>query len=301
MTIETKENLPLNKSISPEILQDTEKSLSNVEKETRINFFKKAWNRIKNLFSSKEEQWQPNLLNNELSKNQGNTSSTPENMVDTKNKGIGEKANTNKESQETAKTWSDKISNEMFEQLLKMEGKHKQGNNTLVAKTGKQFWEKFTTWPFGMVYKHIDNEGNLLKKAVPFKEWEEVTEEWGRKNAKACYDKRAKEIKEAFNKKWYKLSQDQLDALTSTCGWTSKSRKNCLNYVLDNWNDQKKVVSYISTHSTTAAWNGKVQPGLVYRRKFEADWFVWNKMTFAEHRAKQKKWENTNPNGSYSA
>ena len=50
-----------------------------------------------------------------------------------------EQQNTNQESQETTKTCSDKISNEMFEQLLKMEGKHKQGNNTLVAKTGKQF------------------------------------------------------------------------------------------------------------------------------------------------------------------
>lgn len=300
MVIETKENLPLDRSISPEILSDTEKSLSNVEKETRINFFKKAWNRIKNLFSSKEEQWQTKFLNNELPKKQENVSPTSEHVIDTKNRKI-EQQNTNQESQETTKTWSDKISNEMFEQLLKMEGKHKQGNNTLVAKTGKQFWEKFPTWPFGMVYKHIDNEGNLLKKAVPFKEWEEVTEEWGRKNAKACYDKRAKEIKEAFDNKWYKLSQDQLDALTSTCGGTSKSRKNCLIFVLENWNNQKKVVDYISTHSTTAAWNHQVQLGLVYRRKFEADWFVWNKMTFAEHRSMQKKWKNTNPNDSHLA
>ena len=66
MAIETKENLPLDRSISPEILSDTEKSLSNVEKETRINFFKKAWNRIKNLFSSKEEQWQTKFLNNDI-------------------------------------------------------------------------------------------------------------------------------------------------------------------------------------------------------------------------------------------
>lgn len=198
--------------------------------------------------------------------------------------------NQSSEQQENFQQWWDKISDEMFEQLLKMEGKHEEGDK-LVAKTGKQFWEKFPTWPYGMVYKHIDNEGNLLKKSVPFKEWEAVTKEWAMKNARACYDKRAKEIKEAFDKKWYNLSQNQLDALTSTCGWTSASRKNCLNFVLENRNDQKKVIDYISTHATTAAWNGQVQPGLVYRRKFEADWFVWNKMTFAEHRAMQKKWD----------
>ena len=230
-----------------------------------------------------------------------NAENQPAQQQDKTTENSEEKSNETKDSKESFQPTSDKISNEMFEQLLKMEGKHKQGNNTLVAKTGKQFWEKFPTWPFGMVYKHIDNEGNLLKKAIPFKEWEEVTEEWGRKNAKACYDKRAKEIKEAFDNKWYKLSQDQLDALTSTCGGTSKSRKNCLNFVLENWNNQKKVVDYISTHSTTAAWNHQVQLGLVYRRKFEADWFVWNKMTFAEHRSMQKKWKNTNPNDSHLA
>lgn len=290
-------------------LWKNKKESNNSKKDENIK--SKGWNKIRNTWYWKTLKWIWILgaawwggyfLGKKLNSwwNKNNITENESNQTESNSAQIQENTNKDKkESQETT-TWSDKISNEMFEQLLKMEGKHEKGKK-LVAKTGKQFWEKFPTGPFGMVYKHIDNKGNLLKKAIPFKEWEEVTEEWGRKNAKTCYDKRAKEIKEAFDKKWYKLSQDQIDALTSTCWWTSKSRKNCLNYVLDNWNDQKKVVKYISTHSTTAAWNGKVMPGLVYRRKFEADWFIWNKMTFAEHRAKQKKWENTNSNGSYLA
>ncbi len=303
MTEYKKENPQESSENTQETIKNTKKSLSILEKETRVNIFRSTWNRLKNLFSPEEAQWQSSSVDNLPQKNTKTPAPSQELTKNTENKEKTEKENTKKEtkeSQETTKTWSDKISNEMFEQLLKMEGKHKK-EGKLVAKKGKQFWEWFPTWPFGMPYRHIDNEGNLLKKAIPFKEWEEVTEEWARKNAKACYDKRAKEIKEAFDKKWYKISQNQLDALTSTCGWTSKSRKNCLNYALDNRKDQKKVVEYISTHSTTAAWNGKVMPGLVYRRKFEADWFVWNKMTFAEHRSKQKKWKNTNSNDSYLA
>ena len=284
MVIETKENLPLDRSISPEILSDTEKSLSNVEKETRINFFKKAWNRIKNIFSSKEEQWQTKFLNNELPKKQENVSPTSEHVIDTKNREI-EQQNTNQESQETTKTWSDKISNEMFEQLLKMEGKHKQGNNTLVAKTGKQFWEKFPTWPFGMVYKHIDNEWNLLKKAVPFKEWEKVTEDWWRKNAKAYYDKRAKEWKDILDSKWYKYTQCMLDSLVCQSWWTKKSTNSLKEYVTSHWNNKDGIFNFISKHATTAAWNWKVMPGLVKRAKFAANRFIWNKKPFKEYKA----------------
>jgi hypothetical protein len=44
-----------------------------------------------------------------------------------------------------------------------------------------------------MVYKHIDENGNLLKNPVSFKEGEHVDKDWAEKNARAYYNKRAKE------------------------------------------------------------------------------------------------------------
>ena len=188
------------------------------------------------------------------------------------------------ESKENETTKPDKISNEMFEQLLKMEGKHKEGNN-LIARTGKQFWEKFPTWPFGMVYKHIDESWNPLKKAVPFKEWEKVTEDRWKKNAKAYYDKRAKEWKDILDSKWYKYTQCMLDSLVCQSWWTKKSTNNLKEYVTSHWNNKDGIFNFISKHATTAAWNWKVMPGLVKRAKFAANRFIWNKKPFKEYKA----------------
>ena len=44
-----------------------------------------------------------------------------------------------------------------------------------------------------MVYKHIDEDGNLLKKPVPFNNGERVSKSWAEKNARVYYNKRAKE------------------------------------------------------------------------------------------------------------
>lgn len=281
MTIETKENLSLNRSISPEILTDTEKSLSNVEKETRINFFKKAWNRIKNVFFWNKEEWQANFLNNKLSEKQENVSSTSENIIDKKiNKEINKKQNTNQESQETTKTWSDKISDEMFEQLLKMEGSQKH-----IAKTATYFGEKFTTWPYGMVYKLIDSEWNLLKKPIPFKEWEQLTEKRSKDNARAYYNKKAKEWKNILDGKWYTYTQCMLDSLVSASWGTAKATKNLQNYVLSHWDNKNDISKFMSNFATTAAWNWKRMPGLVRRRKFESNWFMWNKVPFKNYKA----------------
>jgi hypothetical protein len=46
----SKEKLSSNVENSGEVIDSTKKSLSLLEKETRINFFKKAENRFKNLF-----------------------------------------------------------------------------------------------------------------------------------------------------------------------------------------------------------------------------------------------------------
>lgn len=292
MTEYKKENPQESFENTQETIKNTKKSLSILEKETRVNIFRSTWNRLKNLFSPEEAQWQSSSVDNLPQKNTKTPAPSQELTKNTENKEKTEKENTKKEtkeSKENGTTWSDKISNEMFEQLLKMEGKHKQGNNTLVAWVGKQFWEKFATWPFGMVYKHIDEQGNPLKKIVHFKAWEEVSEEWAKKNAKACYDKRAKERKEDLEKKWYSYTQNELDALVSTCGWTKKSSNSCKEFVLANRNNKNKVTEYIRTHATTAAWNGKVMPWLVRRREFEAGRFEWSKKLYADYKVKKDK------------
>ena len=182
-----------------------------------------------------------------------------------------------KESQEC---W-DTISEDMFQQLLKIEG-----SQNFVAKTHKKnFWENFATWPYGMVYKHIDENWNLLKKPIPFKDGERVSKDWAQKNARALYSKRAKERKDLLDEKWYKYNQNMLDSLVSTCWWTTKARESLQNYVLSHRNNKNEVVDFISKHATTAAGNGKTMPGLVRRRKFEADWFIWNKKPYESYKA----------------
>ncbi len=192
--------------------------------------------------------------------------------------------NNTKEFKETLETWPDKISNEMFEELLKMEGKQKKGD-ALVAWIGTQFWEKSATWPFGMAYKHIDEQGNLLKKIIHFKSGEKVTEDWARKNARAYYDKKAKEWKDLLDSKWCKYNQNILDSLVCQSWWTKKSTNSLKEYVISHRNDKDGIFNFISKHAITAAWNWKVMPGLVKRAKFAANRFIWNKKPFHEYKA----------------
>ena len=185
------------------------------------------------------------------------------------------------ESWESIQEWWDTISDDMFKQLLEIEG-----SQNFTAKTHKQkFWENFATWPYGMVYKHIDKNWNLLDKPIPFEDWEHVSKEWAEKNARALYNKRAKERKDLLDSKGYSYNQNMLDALVSTCWWTTKSRNNCKNYVLSHRNDKDDVANFISKHATTAAWNWQTMPWLVRRRKFEANWFIWNKQPFRSYKA----------------
>ena len=252
MTTSSKEILSWAKETATEIIWKTKQSLSILEKETWIKFFENASNRIKKLFWFK--------LNNET---------------------LSSTTITTQESKEISEKWWDKISDEMFQQLLKMEW-----TQDFIAKSHKKkFWENFVTWPYGMVYKHIDTQGNLLKKPTQFKEWEKVTQERAKKNAKACYDKRAKEWKDSLDAKGYIYNQDMLDSLVSTCWWTSKARKSLKDYVLSHRNNKNEVVNFISKHATTAAGNGKTMPGLVRRRKFEANWFIWNKKPYETYKA----------------
>ncbi len=240
------------REVAREVAWETEQSLSILEKETWVNFFKRAWDWIKNLFESKWNEAQ-------------DTSSATTSM---------------NETTEVVQSWWDKISDEMFQQLLKMEWSQKY-----VAKTATYFGEKFTTWPYGMVYKHIDENWNLLKRPKAFKEWEHVSPTWAKNNARAHYDKCAKERKDSLREKWLQYNQNELDSLVSASGWTIASKKRLQKYVFSHWNNKDAISKYMSNFAVTAAWNWKVMPGLVRRRKFESNWFKWNKQPFETYRA----------------
>ena len=251
MTRNLKENLSwIIDTASKEIIWETKKSLSLLEKETRIWFFKKASERIKNLF------W--NLLK--------------ENNPSYKNK-ITQK--------EKVQQWWNTISERMFQQLLQIEG-----SQNFVAKTHKnKYWENFVTWPYGMVYKHIDSKWNLLNKPVPFKNWERVSKERAEKNARAYYNKKAKEWSDLLRSKWYKYSQDMLDALVCASWWTIKSQNRLKEFILSHWGDEDAIYNFMTKFAITAAWNWKVMPGLIRRRKFEANRFKWNRQSYETYRA----------------
>jgi hypothetical protein len=83
--------------------------------------------------------------------------------------------------------------------------------------------------------------------------------------------------------KWYKYSQDMLDALVSASWWTKKSVDSLKNFVLTHWDDKDAIFNFMSKFATTAAWNGKTMPWLVIRRNFEANWFRWKKEPMSEY------------------
>ena len=193
--------------------------------------------------------------------------------------GISKLFSSKKEDVEAVQEWWDTISDAMFQNLL-----HMEGDQDFIAKSHKQkFWENFVTWPYGMVYKHIDENGKLLKNPVPFKEGEHVSKDWAEKNARAYYNKKAKEWADLLKSKWYKYNQDMLDALVSASWGTKKSVDRLKNFVLLHWNDKEAIYNFMSKFATTAAWNWKTMPWLVIRRNFEAHWFRWNKEPMSEY------------------
>lgn len=182
-------------------------------------------------------------------------------------------------SEEMNQKWWDKISEDMFQQLLTMEG-----SQWYVSQIqSKNFWEKFPTWPYGMVYKHIDKNGNLLQNPTPFRNWERVTKERALDNAKAYYDKRAQEWKDLLDKNWYEYNQAQLDSLVSASWWTAASIERLQNFVLSHREKPAEISNFMSTFATKSAWNGQTQPWLVIRRQFESNWFNWIQKPFEEY------------------
>ena len=180
------------------------------------------------------------------------------------------------DKKESFKKWWDKISEDMFQQLLIMEW-----GQWYKAQVHREFRERFPTWPYGMVYKHIDKKWNLLKDIVPFKNGERVSKEWALDNARAYYNKRAQEWKALLDEKWYSYTQSQLDSLVSASWWTENATDKLKNFVLWNRNDKNKIFNFMITFARTA--KGKIQWGLVARRKFEANWFMWTKKSYREY------------------
>ena len=251
MTAKPKENLSwIIDAASKKIIWETKKSISLLEKETRIQFFKKASDWIKKLF------W--NLLKE--------ANHSYKNKITQKEKDL---------------QWWNTISERMFQELLQIEG----NQNFIATIHKKNFWETFVTWPYGMVSKHIDSKWNLLNKPVSFKNWERVSKEWAEKNARDYYNKKAKEWSDLLKSKWYKYSQDMLDALVCASWWTKKSQKRLKEYVISHWGDEDAIYNFMSKFAITAAWNWEVMSGLIRRRKFEANRFKWNKQPYETYRA----------------
>lgn len=182
------------------------------------------------------------------------------------------------------------ISEKMFQELLTMEW-----GQWYKAVIHGEFWERFPTWPYWMVFKHIDKKWNLLKNIVPFRNWEKVSQEWALNNAKAYYNKRAQEWKDLLNSQWCQYNQSQLDSLVSASWWKQKPVENLKEFVVSHWNDKRAIFNYISNFATTAKW--VVQWGLVARRQLEANRFMWNteksyrdyQREYAQKRKKHKR------------
>lgn len=193
------------------------------------------------------------------------------------------------DKKETIKKWWDKISENMFQQLLIMEG-----GQWYKAVVHGEFWEKFPTWPYWMVYKHIDKNWNLLKDIAPFKNWERVTKEWALKNAKAYYDKRAQEWKKLLDKNWYEYNQAQLDSLVSASWGTQKSVESLQKFVLSHRNNPTEISNFLSTFATTVKkeWKRVELTWLKIRRKFEANRFNW---ILKPHSEVEKEWYKIHP------
>ena len=250
-----KENLSESISREAEIsttIDSTKKWLSWLEEWIFKKFFSNILNRFKNLFWSKKDQTE---------------TQTPDTEGDERTENI------------EWPIWWNTVSNEMFQQLLSMEWKQ----NFKAKIHWKNFWETFVTGPYGMVYKHIDKNWNLLKYPTTFQDWEQVSPSWAEQNARAYYNKRAKKRKEILDYAWCKYNQNMLDALVSASWWTVKSFNYLKDYITTHWNNKTAIQNFRTKFATTAAWNGKVMPWLVRRRKFEVNWFKWIKKPFSSY------------------
>ena len=181
-----------------------------------------------------------------------------------------QRLNIHDNSVETNEELPTTISEDIFQQLLTMEWWQ-----WYTAQVHKKYWENFATWPYGMVYKHIDDNGNLLKRPVPFKEWERTSQKWALDNAKAYYNKKAAERSKNLKAAWCKYNQNQLDALVSASWWTVKSYERLKNFVISHWNNLKEVFEFLKTFARRdSKWN--LLWWLIARRNLEADYFMWD-------------------------
>ena len=193
----------------------------------------------------------------------------------------------NNSTQTTNNSAKAKISDEMFQNLLGIEGSHTKNGMLMAHAENKKFGETFVTGPYGMTQKHIDKNGNLLKQPTSFKEGELVSKEWALANAHAYYDKQAAWWKQILGNR--QVTQHQLDALVSASCGTQRSVRILKQFVLENWGNWDAIVKRWKSFATTSAGNGKVQPGLVTRRQFEANWFVGSNQPWSSYRTYRKK------------
>lgn len=246
-------------------ISETQKWLFWLEKWIIKKYFSQALDWLKNLFKKKSRRHEENNRPNTPTQTPP-THETPDYRID------------NIEIPSA----SSEISSEMLQELLGMEW----SQNFIAKIHNATFWETFVTWPYGMVYKHIDQNWNLLERPIPFKDGEKVSPSRAKENAKAYYNKQAKKWKNTLDQNWCRYTQDMLDALVSASWWTTASYNHLKKFVLSHRNDKDAIYNFRLKFATTAAWNGKVMPWLVRRRKFEANRFKWIKKPFSSYTVK---------------
>lgn len=254
-------------------INETQKWLFWLEKWIIKKYFSQALNRLKNLFKKKSNRSRIENTPNRPSQNPNRPSQSPNRPNQTPPNGRIDNMEMNSPNT---------ISNEMFKELLSMEW----SQNFIAKVHSSTFWESFVTWPYGMVYKHIDQNWNLLNTPTTFKDGEKVDPNWAKENARAYYNKKSKQWKQTLDQNGCKYNQDMLDALVSASWWTTASYNHLKNFVTSHRNDKEAIYNFWLKFATTAAWNGKVMPWLVRRRKFEANWFRWIHKPFSSYTVK---------------
>lgn len=172
------------------------------------------------------------------------------------------------------KETSNSISNEMARQIKIMES-GSENPTSKTAKVGTSLGETFATGLFGMVYEYDKPNSPKIKEGQTFslERWNSIFNAFHRKSVQLW--------KNALRGK-SNVTQDKLDALSSISmsgnwatpnGWFGK-------FVIANWDNPQAIHDRWLNAGVTASSTGKVLPGLIKRRKLEADWFIGIKNSF---------------------
>lgn len=175
------------------------------------------------------------------------------------------KNNLNTQIEQSEKKLPDTISEPVFKDLL-----HWEGSNGWV---GRKYWENFYTWAYGMTRRHLDSHWKPLNDSIPYPKGKKISDIEAKENARAYYNKRAKERATLLKKAWYKYTQNQLDALVAASSGTENAVQRLKDFVISHWNEWPDVISNFILGFATKSQNWQEQPGLIIARARQAGLF----------------------------